>query len=429
MRAAPVRALESWSGAETVSLASRAAILIVAAWLFVCSGALFPLIAMDANSTLSESSASALRLLLLPSLLATPVLVFYRWRAIGRLLGQHAVLVLILGWIWLSATWSVDPAVTLRRALSFSANTLIVCFVVVTFPPALILRILAGVALTILAMSLLLAIVAPHLAFMPGTGEFRGVFTHKNGMGFSLVVAAVATALAWHHRLFPMPVLVLASTAIFLIAVPVGSATTLMLLVMLAALHVPLRVSALPDRQAAGGLLVVLVGVVTIVLPLLLFREQLFAAFGRDATLTGRTELWDFIDGMIAKLPFTGFGYGAFFEVASVKDQLIATIGWAAPNAHHGYREILLGLGVTGLGLTLLLLVRGWWQALRVVAIDPHDPASRFAFLFLCLYLVRNLSESDLLAQSDLSWILAALAILMPTAWRTAAARPVETVQ
>ena len=163
-------------------------------------------------------------------------------------------------------------------------------------------------------------------------------------------------------------------------------------------------------------MLFLLIGCVSILLPLFLARNRIILALGRDVTLTGRTELWDFIDGFIAQRPITGYGYGAFFEVASVAEQISARIGWGAPNSHNGYREMLLGLGLVGLVLALAVLLGALARAVRGFIRDPHDLPSRFAFLYLCLYLFRNFSESDLLAHSDLTWILAGFAILLPTA-------------
>jgi exopolysaccharide production protein ExoQ len=424
MRALPVEHIPSWSTAPPRTLGRLLSASWIAGWLFICSGAVFPLWLLGSGSTLSEASSQSLRLLLLPSLMAAPVLLVLRWRLIAGLLRHHPALILLCLWIWLSVAWSVDPSITLRRALSFSANTVIVCWIAINFPPAMIFRLLTVVALVILALSLLFAVAIPELAFMPDTGEFRGVFTHKNGMGLGLVIAVLLTAISWHSRLLPRSALLMSYLAIALLAVPVGSATTLMLMVLLAGLHVPLRIAALPRRMAAGGMLFLLIGSLSILLPLFILRNRIFMALGRDVTLTGRTELWDFIDGFIAQRPITGYGYAAFFEVASVAEQISARIGWGAPNSHNGYREILLGLGLVGLVLALGILLGALWRAVRLIIRDPHDVAGRFAFLFLCLYLLRNFSEADLLAHSDLTWILAGFAVLLPTA----AARQVPTL-
>jgi exopolysaccharide production protein ExoQ len=416
MRTTSTQATPIWPTPAARSLGTTLADLSIGAWLFLCSSAVFPLLMLNDASTLSEESASTLRLLILPSLLAAPLLLVVGWQGVIPLLRRHLALVLLCIWIWLSVIWSVEPSVTLRRAASFTANTVILCWIATHVSPAAVLRNLTIVLILVLALSLLFAVFLPALAFMPDGGEFRGVFVHKNVMGLALVEAALLAAISWHARLVSRPVLLSAYAIIALMAIPTGSATTLMLLMALVVLHVPLKVAALPKRQAAGGILLLVLGSITILLPLLLARNRIFMALGRDVTLTGRTELWDFVDSFIAQRPLVGFGYGAFFEVQSVVEQVNARIGWGAPNAHHGYREILLGLGLVGLTLTVGILLKALWRALCRVMRDPHDIASRFAFLYLCIYLFRNFSESDLLAQSDLSWVLAGLAVVMPTA-------------
>jgi len=405
-----------WPLAAPRTLGQLLCLISLAGWLFICSSAVFPLWMLGREPTLTAAASETLRILLLPSLIAAPILLVLRWRAVTGLLCRHPCLILLGIWIWLSAIWSVEPGVTLRRAASFSANTVIVAWAAVTFSPAVLARTLAAVALAILGLSLLFGICLPDLAFMPDSGEFRGVFTHKNGMGLGLLLAALLIAVAWHARLMPRPTLLLGYAAIVALAVPVGSATTVMLLLILAGLHLPLVIAAWPRRMAAGGMLFLLLGCVSILLPLFLARNRIILALGRDVTLTGRTELWDFIDGFIAQRPITGYGYGAFFEVASVAEQISARIGWGAPNSHNGYREMLLGLGLVGLVLALGVLLGALVRAVRGFIRDPHDLPSRFAFLYLCLYLFRNFSESDLLAHSDLTWTLAGFAILLPTA-------------
>ena len=253
MLALPIQLPGSPAGRVTPSYSENLNIAFIAMWLFACSGALFALLVMNPDSTLTEASSAGLRPLLVPSLIMTPVLVLWKWRLILEVSSRHPSLVAVSVWIWLSAAWSVDPTVTLRRALSFSSNTLIVCFLVVTIGSLTIFRVISVVMLTILSLSIDFAAVLPSLAFMPGSGELQGIFSHKNGMGIALVVSAVVLAVSWHHRLLPRPVLIAGLAAVALLSIPAGSATTIVLLATLAALHVPLKVAAVPVRWGASG--------------------------------------------------------------------------------------------------------------------------------------------------------------------------------
>jgi O-antigen ligase len=95
-------------------------------------------------------------------------------------------------------------------------------------------------------------------------------------------------------------------------------------------------------------------------------------------------------------------------------EHILAFVGWAAPNAHNGYLEVWLGLGLVGLVLTMWFLIVAWWRAWRWLMTAPQSSAAVFAFLALSLYFARNFSESDLLDPVGLSWVVALFAALLP---------------
>jgi hypothetical protein len=73
-------------------------------------------------------------------------------------------------------------------------------------------------------------------------------------------------------------------------------------------------------------------------------------------------------------------------------------------------------------------------RAVRALIDDPKSVPACFAFFSLGIYLFRNFSESDLLDQSGLSWILAVLATLLvglrpQSAQRPAASRVGRSVE
>ena len=389
-----------------------AADAFVVAWLFLCTAAVFPLLAMGPAESLSEESSTRLQLLLLPNIVAAPVLVLLRAKAIVRLLWGHPALPLLLLWIWATTLWSVEPEISVRRALLLTANTLIACYVVVAMSAAAIVRRLLLVVAVVLGLSIAFAALWPSLAFMPDLGAFRGVFTHKNGMGIFLVLAAMLAAVGVRTSLLSPLTCALVVATVAALVIPTASSTALMLLLFLIALHFPLAVVRLPPRAATVALTFIGLGAVAISLPLVFGRNRIFMALGRDATLTGRTEVWAFVRGLIDQRPLLGYGYEAMFERSDVKEHLFNLVGWNVPNAHNGYLELWLGTGLVGLGLALAFLVPALVRAWRHLAVDPQSVAAGLACIYLPIYLFRNFSEFDLLAQSGVTWIIAAIAAL-----------------
>ena len=267
--------------------------LLLFACLFVSTFAVFPLLAQSDDSTLDPSDAAALRWLLLPALLAAPLLLLARARAILALLRAHPALPLLLLWVWSSAAWSVAPEITVRRALALTANTLIACYLAVSLPASgIVLRLLCVLGLAI-GISLLFALAWPGLAFMPELGgALRGAFTHKNSLGFALVLAASLAAIAMRTGTVAPSLGIFVLIVVMVLLVLTGSSTALMLLMLLVVLQLPIAVAKLPPRAAARGLVLFGIAALAAAVPLMIGRNRIFMALGRDATLTGRTEVW-----------------------------------------------------------------------------------------------------------------------------------------
>jgi O-antigen ligase len=120
---------------------------------------------------------------------------------------------------------------------------------------------------------------------------------------------------------------------------------------------------------------------------------------GRDmdsediTSLTGRIPIWKEVIHDIAQRPLGGYGYGAFWT-----PQRVLTYSyihdWEFSHAHSGYFETLLNVGVIGLGLGLLLVVKALWSAMQHYK-TTNDSAFRFIIAIFTLALVHGLADSN----------------------------------
>lgn len=407
----PLPAPSSDAGERPASrgLGERLGDAALIAWLFIANGALFPLLAMGTDPNLSHEDSVALRLLLVPALVLAFGLTALRPRQTAAMLLRLPWLALLIAWVWASVAWSIDPATTVRRAFAFTAYSLIAVHLAMRFAPERIIVWLAVVGLVQLGLSVVFALALPGYAYMPDGGQLRGVFTHKNSMGELLLLAGAVLAATWPGRLIPRWLAAAGLALVFALALPTGSATALALLVALAASLTALLVLRLPHHVAA--LLIALgLGLAALVTALTLLQPGLlFELLGRDPTLTGRAQLWAFVDQLIAERPWFGHGYRTVFAQPWVQQWVVNALGWPAPHAHNGYREILLDLGLVGLLLVLPILFGTLARAVRRLVVRP-DGLAVFGFLVLAGYLLRNLTEADLLHQTKLVWVLVLLA-------------------
>jgi O-antigen ligase len=83
--------------------------------------------------------------------------------------------------------------------------------------------------------------------------------------------------------------------------------------------------------------------------------SAVYRAAGRDETLTGRTALWEDIHGMNTS-PILGTGYESFW-LGDRLAYLWSRHSWGPNQAHNGYIEVYINIGLAGLTLLLLFLL------------------------------------------------------------------------
>jgi O-antigen ligase len=113
----------------------------------------------------------------------------------------------------------------------------------------------------------------------------------------------------------------------------------------------------------------------------------LSSAFGRNETLTGRTDIWARLLPFFEQHPIWGYGFGSFWTPMIQEDV------FGLKEAHNGYLDVSLGLGVVGLLLTTMFLLSFSRKAQRALAHD-HDWAS-LCICYLLMAVVHNITESS----------------------------------
>jgi len=140
------------------------------------------------------------------------------------------------------------------------------------------------------------------------------------------------------------------------------------------------------------------------------FSEISDLVFG-DPTFTGRTLIWDFVTGIVERKPVLGQGFGSFWGIGENSIAVKEAPGFIAYllQAHNGYLDVLLELGIVGLCLLIMLVCSALFLLGRL-------PASQKLKLWLMvsamlLALVHNMMESSLFRGYTLTWIMLLLTI------------------
>jgi O-antigen ligase len=145
------------------------------------------------------------------------------------------------------------------------------------------------------------------------------------------------------------------------------------------------------------------------------FIETLILALGEDLTLTGRTDLW--AEVLAAKTnPLLGTGFESFW-LGSVAEDLWRKYWWHPNQAHNGFIETYLNLGLVGLTLLLGFIGQVYTTAVAKMRSSDFD-RGRFAFTFLVIVILFNMTEAYFHGLS-LVWVMLLLCSLTYTAQAT----------
>jgi O-antigen ligase len=313
-----------------------------------------------------------------------------------------------------STLWADVPAIAARRLVKDGGN-LVMALIVLSEPApwraaALLLR---RVALVLLPASLLFVIAFPELGTdrrLDGSVMYTGVTHQKNELGRLCLVAGLALLwLTWLDKATQSqrPTLdrwltgLLTALALGLLMLS-ESRTALACLMLGAALMLAVRLPLLrqhPSRLV--GAAVVTAALLTAADLAFGLRDEAFELLGRDATLTHRTGIWR----MLLTLPTQpAFGEGFMSFWSGPRLQAIWTMLQAGIlQAHNGYLEQYLNLGVVGVVFMVALFVLGLLGTRAQLAVDVPGGLLRLAFLAsAALY---NVSEAAFHGQTAVWWL------------------------
>lgn len=155
------------------------------------------------------------------------------------------------------------------------------------------------------------------------------------------------------------------------------------------------------------GLVTLWLGVVAAIAAVAVFvfaPDLIFLWLGRDATLTGRTDIWVALIENIEQRPWLGYGYGAFWAPDSLPGNwLREALQWDAPTAHNGWLEVTIALGLVGL---LFLCLDFLMTTARAILAAINTWTGLFALAFIAQFFLFSLSESASLQQNSIVWLI-----------------------
>ena len=238
-----------------------------------------------------------------------------------------------------------------------------------------------------------------------GKPMYVGATTSKNMLGLLCMVSGLFfvwdTLTRWCERREPRVGGILVVNVVFIVMTLwvlalAGSATSSACLVLGCVMLAAAQGKNGP-RRVALMMLPVLVAVCLYPLLSLGFGVDLGATLapllGRDATLTGRTEIWKTLIAM-QRSPLVGAGYESFWMGSRLQRVWGSDVG-IINEAHNGYLQVYLNLGAMGLLLLFSVLIGAYWRIWQGLRAFPG--IASFGLALWTVLVVYNFTEAAFL--------------------------------
>lgn len=324
----------------------------------------------------------------------------------------------LLAYAVISVAWSEQPVVSAKRVVQLFGVLFVALALVRQRGERDALERFAWPAVIFLALGAL-ALAVPSMSFDPD-GNFKGTAVTKNTWGeFALLATLIFfyQALSRHKTkvswwLFGGALLSLAATRSATSIVIFASAFTIMLAWFVEKRYRSNFQIAVLGTFLTGVAMAFGYFIFTGSLPVDAVLNAGLGSVGKDATLTGRTELWQMMGYEIARHPWLGAGYGGFWlGLEGPSYTIVRHFSWRPGQAHNGYIDIVNQLGYVGLTLFLFVLL-SHLRNIYLYSRSGFGLTAIFHVAILCSVLLLNVSESSFLRTTHLWWIVLTISIV-----------------
>jgi exopolysaccharide production protein ExoQ len=331
-----------------------------------------------------------------------------RWKKVIPVVFKGKLIWLLLVFAVSSFFWSASPDITKTRVIALTGTMLFSLYITSRYTLKEQLQLLGWTCGTIVITSIIFAVLLPKFGQMGGVhaGAWRGIYNHKNVLGKMMVISTtVFSLLSLQAKKYQWVYWGLLGISIMLILLSRASSPLINLLVLASILTILytlhwkylFMIPALIGAFSFGTIIYILLSS---------NAGQIAGVFGKDLTLTGRTNFWPLMLDKIRENPLTGYGFGAFWHGLEGPSAYIWNASsFKAPNGHNGYLDLCLELGLIGASIYMTQFVMGFKKALEnvrtVKSPDGFWPVMLFSYVILA-----NLTESSLMLQNNFLWVL-----------------------
>lgn len=325
------------------------------------------------------------------------IILYKRYDKISSLIKSEIFLSIFVLICLISAIWSDYHLLSIKRSFQLLVVFLIIVEALVNIDSSILLKQLKVVVSAYLFLNLYAGRFVPA-ATDPIFQTWRGIEIQKNHLAQTSIYCLLSAVVFFSfdkrlmQRLYDV---LLIFVSVFLIY-KAHSSTAILVLAMILFVGLIFQVESIFSRFGFGRSFIVLMGlfILGFALIFLIFSSEIFSLipgyFGKDMTLSGRSDIWKFVWNDIEKRFLFGYGFATYWIMGSSRLEVFADIfeGFQVNQAHNGFIEIVLQLGVVGAVLFTILLIACGYRMFRV--------NNNLAILIFISILTLNYTESAL---------------------------------
>lgn len=322
----------------------------------------------------------------------------------------------------LSSLWSLNPSSTYRATYILLGTTLLSSAMCARFSPASCMKLIIRTMAFVCLLSAICAIFFPDIGVHPlddrieeHRGLWRGVFSHKQGLG---VVSGLTAGLLLFYGSLAFPPLIIRLGALSVaIACVLGSKSATGLLVTLVLSTLLYTAHWLTQSSAAARRVAIRILFGFLTASYLAFHYDLLnfvmPLLGKSEDLTGRADFWP---SVVANLQQTAPLLGGGFAGGLAE--------YVAPDVSidNGFIVELVDFGYLGGAIILALYVRSMWGAIKAILSSPSKEAAIriFPLSMLLITLFIGISETPYMTK-NIVWVIVLVSMYQAAQYESAA--------
>lgn len=336
-----------------------------------------------------------------------------RGRTSIRTARSHLLIWILPVMATLSFLWSDFPDDSLRKGIATIQTSYFGLYFSSRFNLKQQLQILAWVFGIVAILSLVFSLLFRGAAIEAGAnaGALRGPFTQKN----LLARVAVLGLIIFLINALQNPrnkIILWTGFGINLLLIFLTTSKTALLLLLMVLVLLPLYKALRWKTTTAVPIVITIIVICGSIAALTLSNwESSLSAIGRDATLNGRTGLWEGAIEKIIERPWLGYGYQGFWREGGEASDIWLSEGYKPPHAHNGFINIPLDLGLVGLFFFLSILMVNYVRAIAYLR-SGKSMIELWPIYYITFFFMYNHSENTIIEQNSIFWALLVTASL-----------------